>query len=464
MTSPTANSPLRSHTRPSGRSMLNLPALPYEVRCPLHGSIAFTELERKIIDHPFLQRLRGISQLGFAERVFPGATHTRFSHSLGVMHLAGRTFEQVLSTAWQLLAQSFTAEELVYIWKIIRLAGLLHDLGHPPFSHSFEAMLPPCGQLPLPREWHYQFDGKRQATHEDYSVAAIWALSQEQHPLLGEQEAQDICSLITALIRPAPGVLAQPASKEVSSIHPLLKQIISGEIDADRMDYLRRDAHYAGVTYGKIDIDRLITSLTCIGIEGSLVLALHQNAVYAYENFVMARFHMGMQVYFHKTLLPMEHFLKKAVEEGEIPFTMDGSLENFLVARDGLVLTQLAENQHKRWSSRLVARKPVSKILSMQDLPENMCAEEIVQTLRNAGIDPIHLREERTLSSLGQDAKNGIRPIYVEEIVLNHLRQKPLQEASVLLERYNQNFVIENIYCDAEELPAALRLLENLLD
>ncbi|MCH7814032.1 MAG: HD domain-containing protein, partial [Planctomycetes bacterium] len=131
------------HTGSSGRSTLNLPALPYEVRCPLHGSIAFTELERKIIDHPYLQRLRAISQLGFAERVFPGATHTRFSHSLGVMHLAGRIFEQVLSTAWQLLAQSFTAKELVYIWKIIRLAGLLHDLGHPPFSHSFEPLLPP---------------------------------------------------------------------------------------------------------------------------------------------------------------------------------------------------------------------------------------------------------------------------------------------------------------------------------
>ena len=324
---------------------------PYEVRCPVHGSIPFDERERHIIDHPLVQRLRHISQLGFADRVYPGATHSRFSHSLGVMHLAGRVFDHIVGSAQEFQSGNIPGESLPYLRSIVRLAGLLHDLGHPPFSHSFEALLPPRKDLPLPWGWYTQGRCEGKATHEDFSVAAIHAMATEQPDILSLDEAQDICALIDGRIRPT--AVLTGSDGDHPSCYPLLRQIISGEIDADRMDYLRRDAHFAGVTYGYFDLPRLIDSLSCTLRPEGVVMTLERNALYTYENFLMARFHMAMQVYFHKTLLPFEYFLKRAVEEGEIHFLFDGSMESLLAARETHVYDLLYRARERKWASQI---------------------------------------------------------------------------------------------------------------
>lgn len=442
---------------------------PFEVRCPLHGSIPFDARERAIIDHRFVQRLRHISQLGFASLVFPGATHTRFSHSLGVMHLAGQVFDQVALKSAAYRDCGFSSAAHARFRGIVRLAGLLHDLGHPPFSHSFEPLLPGREQLPLPWDWYRSGEKTGRATHEDYSVAAIRALAEEKPDLMPMEDARAICSLIDRRIAPGATLVDGSGGGQGSGItvYPLLKQIVSGEIDADRMDYLRRDAHFAGVSYGLFDLPRLIQSLSCTVMDGGLVMTLAHDALYTYENFLMARFHMAMQVYFHKTLLPFEYFLKRAVQDGEIELVLDGSLESFLSAREDHVMNLLHRAKGGRWAAKIVNRRPLSRLLRMSDLPDGESRARVMKAvakLEGEGCEIIHLKEERRLSNLGwSNTGKDEAPIYVEQQILGRPEWLPLEAVSVLLERYNQVFTIEALYCDPAEAERGLAALREAL-
>jgi hypothetical protein len=435
--------------------MAHGPSAPFEIRCPIHGTIPFGPRELQIINHPLVQRLRCVSQLGLGALVFPGATHTRFNHSLGVMHLAGRVFDQIAPSLE--LPGGATGDAYTYWRMVVRLAGLLHDLGHPPFSHTFEAILPPKGRLSLPKDWYCALAPGDRATHEDFSIAAIHALAQATPQLLSVEEARDICALVDEAIAPSARFAAGPGG---ISIYPVLKQIISGEIDADRMDYLPRDAHFAGVTYGHFDLERLIRSLSSVETPQGRVMSLDHGALFTYENFLMARFHMAMQVYFHKTLLAFEHYLTRAVQEREIDFSIDGSLDSLLDAREDVVTEKLYRARHKRWASRIVNRLPMRRLLELHEPRYQSQKDTILTRLKGADIEIVHLSEQRRLSTLGLE---GVTPIYTVETDLGRTRTQPLHEVSDLLVRYNQVFTIENLYCDPADYPRAVKALAGIV-
>jgi HD superfamily phosphohydrolase len=145
-----------------------------EIRCPIHGFIGLTELERDIVDHSAFQRLRRIKQLAWTDYIYPGASHTRFEHSLGVMHLASRLYEAVVKASGETLKEIFkyTDAGLARDWQIVRLAALLHDVGHPPFSHAAEQLLP----MKEPENYSLLPGVVRpieRYAHEDYSVEII---------------------------------------------------------------------------------------------------------------------------------------------------------------------------------------------------------------------------------------------------------------------------------------------------
>lgn len=148
----------------------------YEIRCPVHGFIPIDDWEREIINHRVFQRLRRIGQLAWTDQVYPGAMHTRFEHSLGVMHVADMLYASIVKRSREVLRAelTYTEEGFGRDRKLVRLAALLHDVGHTPFSHGSEDLFPGLG------------DGRRRYKHEHYSAAIIRTLLRdviENHPL-----------------------------------------------------------------------------------------------------------------------------------------------------------------------------------------------------------------------------------------------------------------------------------------
>jgi len=230
-----------------------------EIRDCIHGNIKVSEPEEELLDSPQMQRLRYIKQLGFTYLVYPGANHTRFEHSLGVMHLVGR-----ISDALGLHRE--TKEEL-------RVAGLLHDIGHGPFSHTTELVL----------EKNFGI------THEDMAKK-----------LIREGDVGDI--LKRTGFDPEKAVANVEGSAEYS-------EILNSELDADRMDYLVRDAYYTGVAYGLIDLDRLISTLSTR--QHHLVVT---GGTEAAESLLRARFLMYPTVYEHHAARIAEAMFCRAIE------------------------------------------------------------------------------------------------------------------------------------------------------
>jgi HD superfamily phosphohydrolase len=325
-----------------------------KVRCPLYDTIPYTSAEQTLIDTPEFQRLRRLKQTAFAHLVFPGATHTRFEHSLGVMHMVGRFFETLLRNQRSLL-RNLEAEDLrrqhassdgqqssaqrpsilpeifetraatqllesdPRILQSARFAGLLHDIGHAPFSHSGERLLPTWSDvqkqlatLKLPAWLNETLEKKiakhsaagqtamRQTVkHEFFSLLLIAKIFDDQSTeALSPAMGQDTACLLDKDVPLRPD---SPLS--ATGLRTLVSQLISGEIDADRMDYLRRDASHCGVVYGFFDASRILDAAVFYRdlATGELNLAIHQSGLAAYEDFLRARMSMYQQVYFHKT-------------------------------------------------------------------------------------------------------------------------------------------------------------------
>ena len=246
------------------------------IRDPIHGFIRADGLEKALIDSRPLQRLRAIRQLGFANLVFPGAEHSRFSHVLGAMKLAGRVYDALAARADGLLDPDRRSRER----RLVRVAALVHDIGHAPFSHSAEDLFA---------------DG---IDHEEMT-----------RRLLGIDEMRAIFAGAGDGLTPEAVIdlLAGPSD----ATGRLLAQIVSGELDVDKMDYLLRDSLYCGVRYGSFDLERLLDTILPLQdpASGEWGLGIGEGGVHALEALVMARYYMFTQVYFNVTGKVLElHF------------------------------------------------------------------------------------------------------------------------------------------------------------
>ncbi|MEM3531521.1 MAG: HD domain-containing protein [Candidatus Methanomethyliaceae archaeon] len=240
------------------------------IKDPIHGYVHISKLEKDVIDTLPLQRLRRIKQLVFADLVYPGANHTRFEHSVGVMHLAG-----VLG---RVLPVDITEEEI----QIIRLAGLFHDVGHGPFSHTFEELL----------------IKKLNKSHEDL---APWIIRNSELKEILErngQPADDIAELAVGRLKKGKG---------------FLNQILSSAVDVDKMDFLVRDTHHTGAEYGKVDIHRLIYTMDVVDDK----LVVDSSALATLEAFLIARVESFKAIYYHKTARAAQILLVKAMEAAD---------------------------------------------------------------------------------------------------------------------------------------------------
>lgn len=229
---------------------------------PVHGFIKLpTDFIFDLLEHPYLQRLRRIKQLGLTSFVYPGATHTRFQHALGAVHLMSLAIESIRQKN-----TSITDEEA----EAVTAAILLHDIGHGPFSHALEESL--IAGL----------------THEDLSIMLMDNLNREFGGRLSM--ALDIFNNNYA--------------------KKFLHQLVSSQLDMDRMDYLMRDSFFAGVAEGTIGTERIIKMLDVVNDE----LVVEAKGIYSIEKFLIARRLMYWQVYFHKTVIAAENLLVRVLQ------------------------------------------------------------------------------------------------------------------------------------------------------
>ncbi len=241
------------------------------IRDSIHGDIFLSALEVEVVDTPEFQRLRRIKQLGLTNLVYPSANHTRFEHSIGTMHLAGK------------IADRLNLEEKDK--NLICLAALLHDIGHGPLSHTSEELLARYLNI----------------SHERISIETV--------------KNSDIATIVERY-----GIHAGDITDIIAGKKGYMSKIISSEVDIDRMDYLVRDAHHTGVGYGIIDLHRLINTIELF--DGNLVF--NSGGLRAIEGLLVARFLMTPSVYLHHTSrIADAMFLKAteyAIQEGIIDF------------------------------------------------------------------------------------------------------------------------------------------------
>ena len=378
-----------------------------EIRDPVHGYIRLEGLASQLADTPQMQRLRWIRQLGLASLVYPGANHTRFEHSLGAYHLADLLSRQL----------GLDEEERLKICT----AALLHDVGHGPLSHATEAALAP-------------FIRKEHESIMD---------------LLKRGELAEVLS--------HHGLMAADIQKAVNGSG--LGQIVSGEIDVDRMDYLLRDAHYTGVAYGVIDRLRLLQKMTLH--EGKLVV--EAGGVSAATSMLISRLLMHPSVYYHHVCRISECMIaaaiRQAIEDGASPAAIRGmdDMELFaFLASAGGYAAEMAE----RIRSRRIFKRAVYVGLECLDpsllrINEKILTSEIAQ---QAGVEADYiLLDNPTLP----DAQEGSFPALVEGEV------RPLREVSPLvsiLERAHKAAWRFGVYCRAEDRDALAQAARRALN
>ncbi len=320
----------------------------HEIRDPVHDFIVVDSPERSVIDSRPVQRLRDVHQLAMSYLIYPGATHRRFEHSLGVMELAGRVFDQIVrpdmltDTVRDLIPEVGQTNTHDYWRRTVRLAALCHDIGHLPFSHAAEHELLPSG-----------------ITHESLT----W-------DLVMSAEMAEVWSGVDPPVRPeviaklAVGPSKSPPSTLFSPWESILQEIITSDaFGVDRMDYLLRDSHHAGVAYGTFDHHRVIQNLRLLPrprekdsseplVPEDVSLGIERGGLEAAESLLFARYFMFSQVYYHHIRriydLHLIDFMKEYLGQKRLAAT----LEDHLAVSDSEVLSRIRNAARRSASSR----------------------------------------------------------------------------------------------------------------
>ena len=418
-----------------------MPKHVHEIRDPIHTFVRLDSHEREVLDSRPFQRLRHIHQLALTYLVYPGATHRRFEHSLGVMELASRVFDVVTNRAnvtepiRDRLSELDRPDDLGYWRRVLRMAALCHDVGHLPFSHAAERDL-------LPPGWDHE-----RMTREIICTGAMMEIWSGMTPPL---RSEDIAKLA---IGPK-----KAADLEFTDWEVILSEIIIGDaFGVDRMDYLLRDSHHTGVGYGRFDHYRLIDTLRILASPGfddasdtgGPALGLESGGIQSAEALMFARYFMYSQVYFHPVRriydIHLMDFLKEWLDGGafstEVPAHLRMTDDQVTAGiQDAAMDADRAGHLH---ACRIVRRehfkvayernpgdvevnpeagRAVFESLGERFGPDNVRRDRYRQ-LGGAPDFPVRLRNEDVVSSLAlSEVLNGVPLVSVDYVFVERAR------------------------------------------
>lgn len=421
-----------------------------QIRDPIHGTIELDDVEKRVIDHPLFQRLRLVKQLGFGDQAFPGATHSRYAHSLGAAHVAARVFAALFGDG------RLDARTAARFKRALRLAVLLHDIGHPPLSHASERGLPQRRALRLER-WLPEAALEGRADHEDFTMKIVVdsGLARLLDEVLEADElrAESVAYLITGNPHEAGAAFVSGGI----DYGPVLRQVVSSELDADRMDYLIRDSVYSGVAYGRYDMDWLVQNLMTREEDGRVYLGLSSRAIFAFEDFLLSRYHMFISVYYHYKSVCYDHLLDCYFDERPGEYAVPTDPEAF-ASHDDVRLWGILRDSSSAWAQMIVQRQPYKLLVETTPMDQPLDRGALSAALSEAGIPSFDAESQGELSKyFGRRA--AVAPIYVVPAVGPHQR---IEEYTPLYKRYGEKLGLYRVYCHPAHVDAARRLLAKM--
>ncbi|MDY7018823.1 MAG: HD domain-containing protein [Chloroflexota bacterium] len=378
-----------------------------EIRDAIYGFITPNDTEMKIINTPVFQRLRRIRQLAMAYLVYPGANHTRFEHSLGVYHVAHLIADKLLP-----------GDDNDERRRLVRLAALLHDIGHGPFSHTSEDLLHKFASN--------SGNPKDENKIHELITARLIENDEGLADLLSPQDKENVIGLL------------QSTKVDLT----LMKHIVSGPLDADKMDYLLRDSHFCGVKYGVFDLDRVINTIDTYEDKHDRDIAIKHDGINSLEQFVLAKYYMITQVYFHKVRRVSDAMIVRGIELGierdnlkllKSLFCYEDSneyLSRYLTYWDDRLVAEIMDSKSryaKDYFDRLYHRRLFKKVFSRKLDEFNFSSE-----LMHDKILDIQLKDNARLKKELEQEISGIRLLECEKeyVIFNCVSIKSVKEMS----------------------------------
>ncbi|MEC9491446.1 HD domain-containing protein [Flexistipes sp.] len=416
----------------------------HRFRDPIYGFIWLTEDELKIVDSELFQRLRRIHQLALTKYVYPAAENTRFPHSLGVLQSATNIFLELYRNNYNSLNE--VMGDTVNLFKELRFAALLHDIGHMPFSHATEDIFLDEG-----------------TTHEDVSKHIVL----DYKPFLSIFKKNNI----------KPEVIANLFKGKLTSEYRILKKILSDSFDADRADYLLRDSYMCGVKYGLYDFQRFISSFDFS--KKTKDFTIKYGNIHSVESLLLARYYYNMQVPFHRTRkgydIVLKKFIEKYKEEIDCGIVIeDGKLkmdfEQFFFFDDNYVFEIIKRKYKEGDKFAKTLMRGENKLHAVFDLEvkaeEKEYANEygeFIQELKEKGFkeneDYFKFKETIKIHKLIKQSDEKEETDYV---VIKDGKEYDLLDLSAILKSLKEPIVIYRVYIVSEKKGEAEKIYKNL--
>lgn len=433
-----------------------------EIRDPVHGTIHLSDAETTVLDTPEYQRLRMIKQLGFSEFSFPGATHNRYLHSIGVSHVGGMAFDHIFKN------YTFSSTKVRTAYReILKIAALLHDVGHGPLSHAIEEVMPSVDKLGIKiYENRVRLaaqtelltpEGIPRATHEDYTIKFLTDsnLSKTlEHVFPNFTPAHIACLIDKSLLAPDEFFVDNGLD-----FRPILSQLVSSELDVDRMDYLERDSYFCGTNYGKFDLHWMLSNLTMHQVAGRVYLALNRRALYTFDDFLLSRHHMHLMVYFHHKSIIYEEMLIRYLNSPDCTFFVPADINEYIKYTDYRLYEHLASVDNP-WAQRISKRQPYRVLVELHTTEESPRPENIKNALEERGISVIWASSMARLSKYhAGTAEDKASPIFVVDQYDRWDKPAPVDQSTEIFHKYEGTRIIDRLYVEPEHFRDAERLL-----